>query len=642
MFRILTFLISAGAIMATSNVFAESGIHLAEDGGGGGAVHFEKRADVPEKCRWDLAEIFKGDADFEAAFKKTEGLIESFKKFKGTLGKSGDSLLAGLKARDELASELDRVTLYAGLSYHEDMSVSATQGRWDRAQSLGTRASEGLSWLVPEILQIAPETVHDWMARSDALAVYRHYIEDIHRQRAHYLSAREEELLAMAGDVASAPESVYGLLTNTNLDFPKIKDESGKEIQLSSARYYNLIFSKDRRVRRDAFIGMHETYKAKANTLAALLSGHVKQHMFFAKARGFASAREAALNGPNIPVSVYDNLVQTVGRHVDKLHRYVRLRKKLMGLEDVHQYDLYVPMVEAQTPYIGYDDAVGTILKGLAPLGSDYTGTLKRAFESRWIDVYETPNKRSGAYCWGAYLTHPYLLLNYTGTMNDRSTVAHEMGHAMHSWYTVKNQPLVYGDYATFCAEVASTVNEVLLAHYLLNNAADDTQRLLILQQQIEGIRTTVFRQTMFAEYEMLFHSLAESGTPLTGELLMSKYAELVAKYYGADCAVDECGAAEGLRIPHFYRNFYVYTYATSHCAATNIGRRIIDNEKGAVEGLMSFLSAGSSKYPLDILKLAGVDMTNPKPIEDTMAQFDSLLTEFESLYEKHAKRAAR
>lgn len=631
-----------GAMIVTASRLTAADIHYSPGANGNAAAHFQNRAEVPEKCRWNLSEIFANDAAFDAAYKKTEGLIASFKSLRGTLGKSGESFLTAMQARDALAGELDRVSLYAGLSYHEDMSNSAAQGRWDRAQSLGTKASEALSWMVPEILQISPETVHGWMDKSDKLAVYRHYIDDIHRQRAHFLSAREEELLAMAGDIAAAPENVYGLLTNTNLDFPKIKDEKGEEVQLSSARYYNLVYSKDRRVRKDAFIGMHETYKAKANTIAALLSGHVKQHIFFAKARGFKSAREAALDGPNIPVEVYDNLVATVGKNVDKLHRYVRLRKKLLGLDQVHQYDLYVPMVEAATDYIPYDDAVGTILKGLAPLGSDYTGTLRNAFESRWIDVYETPNKRSGAYCWGAYLTHPYLLLNYTGTMNDRSTVAHEMGHAMHSWYTVKNQPMIYGDYATFCAEVASTVNEVLLAHYLLNNAKDDTERLLVLQQQIEGIRTTVFRQTMFAEYEMLFHKLAEEGTPLTGDLLMSKYAELVAKYYGPDCAVDDCTAAEGLRIPHFYRNFYVFTYATSHCAATNIGRRIIAGEPGAVDGLMKFLSAGSSKYPLDILKLAGVDMTNPKPIQDTMNLLDELLTEFEALYQKHAASASR
>lgn len=646
--RTITTGLMAMAVMAFGQLerraAAESGLDgQASDKGAAGVIpRVEKRAEIPEQYRWDLADIFSSDEDFESAFKKVEALLPRFAALRGTLGKSGGALLAALKLRDDLSTELDRVVLYAGLSHHQDMSATEPQGRWDRAQSLGTKASEAMSWFVPEVLTLSPETVESWMDKDAALAVYRHHVADIHRQRKHYLSPREEELLAMAGDVTAAPGNVYGLFTNTNLDFPKIKDEKGEEIQLSSAKYYNMIYSKDRRVRRDAFIGLHETYQAKANTLAALLSAHVKQHIFYSKARGYASSREAALDGPNIPLSVYDNLVATVGRNVSKLHRYVALRKKLMGLEEIHQYDLYVPMIEAPEEIIPYDEAVPTILKALAPLGSDYVGTLRRAFESRWIDVYETPNKRSGAYCWGSYLTHPFLLLNYTGTMNDRSTVAHEMGHAMHSWYTVKSQPIVYGDYATFCAEVASTVNEVLLAHYLLQNAKSDIERLLILQQQIEGIRTTVFRQTMFAEFEQRYHQLAEEGAPLTGDLLMKEYTALVAKYYGPDCAVDPSTAAECLRIPHFYRNFYVYTYATSHCAATNIGRRIIAGEPGAVEGLMQFLSAGSSKYPLDVLKLAGVDMNTPRPIEDTLNLLDELLDEFEALYEKQSNRAAR
>ncbi len=344
------------------------------------------------------------------------------------------------------------------------------------------------------------------------------------------------------------------------------------------------------------------------------------------------NASAAALNEPNIPVAVYENLIAAVNKHTGKLHRYVALRKKLMGLDKVHRYDLYVPMIKADEKDIDYDDAVETILTALAPLGEGYVGTLRSAFEDRWIDVYETENKRGGAYCWGSYSVHPYLLLNYQATMNDRSTVAHEMGHAMHTVYSVGAQPMIYGDYATFCAEVASTVNEVILANYLLDNAKSDTERLLILQQQIEGIRTTVFRQTMFAEFEKRIHDQAEKGEALTGDSLRKTYGELVRRYYGPEIVIDECATAECLRIPHFYRNFYVYTYATSHCAATNIGRRILNKEPGAVAGLEAFLQAGSSKYPLDILKLAGVDMTTPKPIEDTMELFDQLLDKFEAL----------
>lgn len=595
------------------------------------------RDQIAEKDKWNLKDIFADDAKFEAAFTKVEGMVENLPSLKGTLG-SPEGLLKALKLRDEAFAELDKVIVYAGLSHHQDMSVGEGQGRWDRVLSLSTKAGEAVSWFMPEVLTIPSETADSWMSSNNELAVYRHALEDIQRQRQHFLSPREEELLAMAGEVTATAGNVYSRFTNTDLDYPVIKDQDGNDLKLSSSVYYQLLYSPDRRVRRDAFLGLHDTYASKKNTLSALLSSQVKQHIFYAKARHHDSSLEAALSDPNIPVEVYRNLVATVNQNVHRLHRYVAIRKKLMELDAVHRYDLYVPMVAAEQEEVPYADGVATILQALKPLGDDYVGTLSNAFESRWIDVYETKDKRSGAYCWGAYKTHPYLLLNYKGTMNDRSTVAHEMGHAMHSWYTVKEQPYVYGDYATFCAEVASTVNEVLLAHYLLNNAASDTERLLILQQQIEGIRTTVFRQTMFAEFELTIHEMAEAGKPLTGDSLCETYEKIVRRYYGPEIVMDPSASAECLRIPHFYRNFYVYTYATSHCAATNIGRRIIDGKPGAVDGLMDFLSAGSSKYPLDVLKLAGVDMTTPQPIEDTMELFSELLDQFEELYEKQVK----
>lgn len=597
-----------------------------------------RRADIAEKYRWNLADIFSGDDQFEAAFRKVEALTGALTKLKGTLGKSPDALLSALKTRDELQSEFDRVLVFAGLSYHEDMSLGAPQGRNDRAEALGTRVSQAASWIMPEIQSIPAGTIKEWISKNPDLTVYAHFLDDIERMRTHTLTAREEELLAMAGEIAAAPGNIFGRFTNTNLDFPIIKDDENRDVQLSPARYTTFIYSRDRRVRKEAFLGLHQIYADKSNTLSATLSSQVKQHMFFSKARGYPSCLSAALDGPNIPTAVYSNLVTAVNKGTPALHRYVALRKKLMGLDTIHGYDLYVPMVDAVEEKIPYDDAIGTILKALSPLGNDYVSTLQKSFESRWIDVYETQNKRSGAYCWGAYKTHPYLLLNYNGTMNDRSTIAHEMGHAMHSVYTHKTQPFVYGDYATFCAEVASTVNEVILASYLLEHAKSDTERLLILQQQIDGIRTTVFRQTMFAEFEKAIHEEAEAGKPLTGENLRRIYGDLVRKYYGPELVIEDVATAECLRIPHFYSNFYVYTYATSHCAATNIGRRILRKEPGAVEGLTNFLSAGSSKYPLDVLKLAGVDTTTSKPIDDTMELFAELLGQFEKLYERTRK----
>lgn len=599
------------------------------------------RDQIETKYKWNLTDIYDSDAAFEAAFKHVEAQVTAFKTRQGTLGQSGDRLLKALQARDELSMELEKLYLYAGLSFHEDMSVSMTQGRFDRVQSLGVRAGEATSWFEPELLAVDETKLRTWIAENEALKVYEHALNDILREKTHVLSASEESLMAMAGDVMSAPGNIFGQFTNTELDFPKIKDADGNDVQLTSGNYYSYIYSGDRRVRRDAFNGMHETYAAKQNTISAMLSSHVKTHMFRAKARNYESSLHAALAGPNIPVEVYHNLIKTVNANAHRLHDYVAMRKRILSLDEVHRYDLYTPMIEVEEEKIPYDDAVETILDALQPLGADYVSTLRQSFEARWIDVYETKNKRGGAYCWGAYQTHPYLLLNYAGTMNDRSTIAHEMGHAMHSWYTTKTQPYPYGDYATFCAEVASTVNEVILAHYLLDHAKTDSERLMILQQQIEGIRTTVFRQTMFAEFEMKIHALAEAGTPLTPDTIRQTYHDLVKTYYGPEIVLDPSADAECLRIPHFYRNFYVFTYATSHCAATNIGKRIIDGEPGSVGQLMTFLSAGSSQYPLDVLKLAGVDMTNPKPIEDTMELFSELLAEFEALYKKQQAAGA-
>lgn len=608
-----------------------------ESAGAAAAPSFKSRTEVPDRYRWSLADIYAADADFDRGFAEIEKSIARLAGLRGSLTHSADSLLAALRQRDEASAQLEKLVLYAGLKYHEDMSVGDAQGRWDRVQTLSTRAAEATSWMTPEILSIPAETMKKWLAGSADLRVYAHALDDIQRQREHVLSSREEELLAMAGEIAAAPENIYSRFTNTNLDFPTIKDESGADVKLSMARYSAFLYSRDRRVRRDSFVGLHETYAAKANTLSALLSAQVKQHIFYARARRYSSCLASALDGPNIPVAVYDNLIAAIGRHVDKLHRYVALRKKLMRLEEVHAYDLYVPLVDAPDEKIPYDEAIETVLRGLAPLGEEYVATMRRAAGSRWIDVYETPNKRSGAYSWGTYLTHPYLLLNYNGTMHDRSTIAHEMGHAMHSWYTTKSQPMVYGSYATFCAEVASTVNEVLLADHLMKTARNDIERLLILQGEIDGIRTTVFRQTLFAEYEKLIHDHAESGEALTGEYLTQTYASLVRKYYGPGLSMDDCLAFEGLRIPHFFREFYVYTYATSHCAAMSIGRRILAGDRAAVDGHLRFLSAGCSRYPIDILKLAGVDMTTPAAIEDTMRVFDETLNEFDELFSRTA-----
>lgn len=631
-----SFIVFMGGVMVLSWGLSGSGLAgaAAPDSGDG-----RSREETPAKYRWNLADLYADDGAWEGAFTETEQAIGQLAAMKGTLGKSPQALLKTLMHRDHVEGQLGKLVLYAGTSYHLDMSASATAGRFDRIQSLGTKAAEAESWFVPEILSLPREKVCGWMGQNDELAVYRHHFDDIYRQRKHILSTREEELLAMTGDVAAAFNTIFGRLNNTDLDFPTLKDSDDNEFQLSSAKYYQYIFSPDRRLRRDVFLGLHNTYRDKRNTISAILSGQVKQHIFYAKARGFRSSLESALDGPGIPVAVVENLINTVHKHLPTVHRYVALKKKVTVLKDLHRYDLYVPMVKTSSEIqVPFDQACETVLTALKPLGDDYASMAQTAFQSRWIDVYETPNKRSGAYSWSTYQgPHPFILLNYTGTRSDRSTLAHEMGHALHSSYTTRSQPEIYGDYATFCAEVASTVNEVLLSHHLLNNAKSDQEKLLILQESLDSIRTTVIRQTMFVEFEKLIHEQVEAGKPLTGDSLCELYGELVAKYYGPEMVMDECAKAEGLRIPHFYRNFYVYTYATSHCAAINIGRRIINGEPGAVEGHIKFLSAGSSLYPLDVLKLAGVDMTTPKPIQDTMELFAELMNQFEELYGKQA-----
>jgi oligoendopeptidase F len=590
------------------------------------------RAQIAPAYRWDLTHIFIDEAAFEAAFTDVARRIEEAASLRGRLGRSADSMLAVLKHRDELHVRLEQVLLYAGLSHHEDMSLCGPQGRWDRVQSLATRAAEALSWLAPELLSMDAATWRGWMGSNAELAVYRHDLEDTERQRPHVLPQGEEALLAMAGEIARAPEAIFSRFTNTNLDLPMISDESGVAARLTPGLYSALLYSRDRRVRRDAFLGMHEAYRGKRNTLSVTLAAQVRQHWFFARARRFESCLACALDRPNIPAAVYHNLIKAVRRHVPQLHRYLAIRRKLLGLEALHVYDLYVPLVDAPRQDIGYDAAVETVLEACGPLGKEYVGAVRQGTSSRWVDVYETPNKRSGAYSWGSYLTHPYLMLNYQGTERDRSTVAHELGHAMHSLYTTRAQPPVYGDYATFCAEVASTVNEVLLAAHLLERAASREERLFILCQQAEAVRTTVFRQTLFAEFELRIHAEIEAGRPLTGDRLDQLYVELVRSYYGPELVLDDCAGAECLRIPHFYRNFYVYTYATSHCAAIDVGRRILSNSPGAREGFLAFLSAGSSRYPLDVLRLAGVDLATAAPIDSALNFFAGLLDEIERL----------
>lgn len=591
-----------------------------------------ERPEIEARYTWDLEAMYPNPAALEADFTKVEDMIKQLAALKGTLGRSPQDLLAALTLRDECSVQLEKVFAYCMMLRDQDTRVSDSQALYARAETLSTGYDEATSWITPELLSLSSDTLQSWCDQGAKLAVYRHYFDDVLRRKPHTLDAAGEELLAMAGQMSMAPGQIFGMLTNADLKFPTIKDEKGEDVELSPGRYYAFLYSADRRVRRDSTIGFHETFAAIGNTLATSLSYQMQRDWYFARARKYGTCIEAALDDDNIPVAVYDNLISTIHKSLPVLHRYIELKKRVLKLDEVHAHDLYAPLTAEVQRTIPYEEAVTTITDGLAPLGREYLEPMKKGFDSRWIDVKETQGKRSGAYSMGPYLSHPYMLLNYYETHNDQSTVAHEMGHSMHSWFTQHNQPMVYGDYSIFCAEVASTCNEILLNDYLLKNTKDPKEKAYLINQQLENIRTTVFRQTLFAEFEREVHLRTEKGEPLTFESLSKLYHDLRQKYYGPSFVIDEAVDAEWARIPHFYRSFYVYKYATSFSAAANIGTRILAGEPGAVDGYLKFLKAGSSDYPIEVLKLAGVDMTGPKPIEDVMALFGRLLDELEPL----------
>ena len=490
-----------------------------------------------------------------------------------------------------------------------------------------------LAFIVPEILSIDEEKLKGFLNEKEELKLYEHSLEEINLQRPHVLPAEQEALLAEASEALGASENTFGMLNNADLEFPSIKDENGEEVEVTHGRFTTFLESADPRVRRDAFKAVYETYGKFRNTFSSTLSGNVKKDNFYARVRNYSSARAAALSDNNIPESVYDNLVSTINEHLPLLHRYVKLRKRVLGLDELHMYDLYTPLVKDVKMEISYEEAKDMILKGLAPLGEEYVGILKEGFENRWVDVHENKGKRSGAYSSGAYGTNPYVLMNWQNNINNLFTLAHEFGHSVHSYYTRKTQPYPYGNYSIFVAEVASTTNESLLNDYLLNTIEDEQKRIYLLNHYLEGFRGTVFRQTMFAEFEHLIHQKAQNNEALTAESLTNDYYELNKKYYGTeDIIVDEEIGLEWSRIPHFYYNYYVYQYATGFSAAAALSKGILTEGDPAVERYIGFLKAGSSDYPIEVLKKAGVDMTSKKPVEDALKVFEEKLTELEQL----------
>jgi oligoendopeptidase F len=590
-----------------------------------------ERSAIEDKYKWDLSKMYARQEEWEAHYKKVEAMIGEFAAKTGKVGDSAQALLDALTLRDQINIQLEKVAGYPALRRDEDMRVSANQALFQRAQTLGVKWGEDSAWFQPELLKIPEDKLRDWLKLPE-LKVYQHFFDDLLRTKAHILSPREEELLAMSSKATEASSDAFSLLSNTELRWRRIKDPEGKDVEITSSSYGAALQSKKREYRRAAFEALMGSFLDVKSTLASTLAGAMQRDWFYAKARKYPTSLAAALDAENLPDSVYDNLIKTVNEHRSSLQRYAALKKRVLKLDQLHFYDLYVNLVDVPERRYTFDEARQLVLAGVKPFGDDYVNVMKQAFDSRWIDVYENKGKRSGAYNAGSYLSAPYVLLNFKGQFNDVSTVAHELGHACQSYFAQKSQPPVYAGYPMFTAEVASTAGEIVFKRFMLDQTKDPKERAFLINQMLEDMRGTIFRQTQFAEFDRAVHTLAEKGEPITAEVLMKLCHEQYERYYGPDFVIDPGLEVEGLRIPHYYRSYYVYRYADSYCAAAAIARHIMNNEAGAREQWIKFLKAGNSMYAIDMLKVAGVDMTTPKPIEDAMALFDQLLGELEKL----------
>lgn len=591
-----------------------------------------KRSEVEVPYTWAIEDLYATDELWQKEYDKLKEMLPKAEEFRGRLEKSSELLSCFLQLSDDIGKLMERVYVYANQKYHEDTNNAVYQDLSNKANALSVQVSSALSFATPEILTIPEETIAQFKHEVEALSLYDFYLADILRMKPHILSGELEGLLADAGEIAEAPKNIFSMFNNADIKFPEIKDEEGQTMKITHGRYGQLLESTDRRVRREAFEGVYATYFNFRNTLAASFSSNVKQEVFFAKARSYHSTMEKALDEGNVPVEVYTNLIDAVHEHMDLMHRYVSLRKKLLGLEELHMYDLYTPLVGDMKMEIPFEEAKKIVTKGLEPLGEEYRTILMEGFNHRWIDVYENENKRSGAYSWGAYGTHPYVLLNYNETLNNVFTLAHEMGHAIHSYHSDRTQPYVYAGYKIFVAEVASTCNEALLIDYMLKNTEDKKQKAYLINHFLEKFKGTLYRQTMFAEFEMITHRMVEAGESLTAEALCKIYHDLNVAYFGDDIVIDSEIDMEWARIPHFYEAFYVYQYATGYSAAIALSRRILNEGEDAVKDYIRFLSSGSSNYPIQLLKMAGVDMGTKEPVKQALKLFEELLDQMEDL----------
>ena len=593
------------------------------------------REEADARCKWAIEDLYKDDEDWKRDYELLKSRIPELTKFRGRLGESAEVLLSMQKLSDELNQLLEKVYVYANQRLHENTDNSTYQNLASQAQGLLVELSESLSFVEPELMELPDGIIETFLDENEELLVYRQYFENIIRQKKHVLPTEQEQLLAAMGEVAESPKDIFSMFNNADIRFPEITGEDGNPVQVTHGRYMSLMQSRNRQVRKDAFEAMYGVYGDWRNTLAAMYRANVKQEAFLAKAHKYTSDLEAALDGSHIPVKVYEQLIEAVHESMPLMYRYMKLRKKLLGVEELHMYDLYVPVIEQDHSEIPFEQAKKTVLEGLAPMGEEYLHLLREGFDHGWIDVYENQGKRTGAYSWGAYGTHPYVLLNYQGTLHDVFTLAHEMGHALHSWYSDEHQPYIYAGYRIFVAEVASTCNEALLIHYLMEQskkAGDRKKTMYLMNYFLEQFRTTLFRQTMFAEFEKITHGLQEQGETLTADRLCEIYYDLNKLYFGEEICVDQEIAMEWARIPHFYTPFYVYQYATGFSAAIALSKQILEQGAPAVERYKKFLKGGSSMYPLELLKMAGVDMEQKAPVQDALAVFAQYLDEMERL----------
>ncbi|EFW94002.1 oligoendopeptidase F [Haladaptatus paucihalophilus DX253] len=590
-----------------------------------------ERSAIDAQYKWDLESIYATDEEWEEAYEDVEERLSELEAYEGQVTDDGETLLTVLQLSDELGREVSMVASYARMRSDEDTSDQEYQALASRAQSLASRAGSATSFIEPEIQSLDREELDQMIAETDGLETYEHALDDVIRMKEHTRSAEIENLLAEFGEVTGAPNDIYSMLSNADMTFPTVEDPDGESVEITQSNFVNLLKNPDREFRQTVYENYFDEWSDVRNAVGAAYKNSVKADVKYARARNYDTAREAALDGPNVPVDVYDNLLDTVRDNLDKLHRHAELKRRSLGVDELRMWDVYMPMTDTESPDLDYDQAVEYVVDAVGALGDDYQSRVAEGIESRWIDVYETQDKRSGAYSGGTYDTQPFILMNYQDDISSMYTLAHELGHSLHSQLTSESQPYTYSSYEIFVAEVASTVNEALLTHHLLETVEDPDFRRHVLNEYLERFRSTLYRQTLFADFEYRAHQLAEDNEALTPDRLDGIYGDLKREFYDP-AVVDDRIEREWMRIPHFYRAYYVYQYSTGISAAVALADKILEEGEPAAERYLDFLSNGSREYPLTLLQGAGVDMSSPEPIQRALDVYGKRLDEMEEL----------